>query len=177
MIPLLIRKRAMERAEASFPENQAQIDSALKFLRQIEPGAAFKERLHSRIASAEVSSSVSSFPQRYGWRIAASILAVAIASGGWMLHLSHRSLATQRMPAAAAHPLPAAGVEAAGAVRVPTHATNTVGGTAGRSAHLRGAGRGTPSRHAILPRGVAVPAHPVNPADTQPPATAAQDGP
>lgn len=175
MIPLLIRKRRPE--GASLPEYQAQIDSTLSFLRHVEPESGFKERLHAKVASAEAPSRVISFPQRYGWRIAASVLAVAIASGGWMMHISHRSLATQRMPAVTARPLPTAGVEAAGAVRVPTRTTSTGGSATGRAAHLRTAGRGTPSRHAILPRGVAVPARPAIPADAQPPATPAPDAP
>jgi hypothetical protein len=157
----------------------AQINRTLHLLRQVPAPNGLHERIEARLSAARLSamrrkvvriSAATSDEGRRNteggssssWirvRMAACALAVAAASLGLVADRSADVRALPPMPAAIVH-VTHTGLEAAAAIRVPTHTVGPGKLLTGRSGHPLRSGRNTITQRTVLPQGVAVPNHP-----------------
>lgn len=147
---------------------EAYIEGALRLLGKVEAPEGLKDRVDARLRTIRFSDELRGPSSRSGpwfrpWfrgQIAASILIVGLIFTGLVAtHFARTARPVSAMPATLRH-APDSGLDAAGAIRVPTRAIEAGPLAAGRTSTLRGNGRNMIARHAILPRGVAVPQHP-----------------
>jgi hypothetical protein len=144
------------------------VESALHLLRRVDVPYGLNERVEARLSAARLVQKTAVPSPWFRARIAASVLAVAVTSAALAIHFS-RAVPDAAMPAAARH-VPAAGVQAAGAIRVPVKPVEAPATGESRSARVKSNAHAS-ARHSVLSHGV-VPQHAVEAADENPPTAA-----
>lgn len=158
--PATSRSQAPMGREEVSTTSEAHINSFLDGLRDVKVPSGLNDRVESRLNAAKLPGGdpmTSHWPSAW---IAASILVVGFASIGLVTHRSGAVHPVAPLPAVFGH-TPSSGMDAASAIRVPTRALEQGILTEGRTGHPSGSGRQTVARHIVLPRGVAVPHHPM----------------
>jgi hypothetical protein len=147
--------------------NGGDVENALHLLRRVDVPYGLNERVEARLSAARLIQQTAVPSPWFRTRIAASVLAVAVTSGALAVHYL-RAVPDAAMPAAVRH-VPAAGVQAAGAIRVPVKPVEAPATGESRTVRVRSNSR---ARHSVLPHGAAQPQHEVETADGNPPADA-----
>ena len=146
-------------------QREREVEDALHLLRQVNVPYGLNDRVEARLNAARLLQKTAVPSPWFRTRIAASILAVAITSGVLAVHFS------RSVPQAAVEPVrhvPAAGIQAAGAIRVPVKPVEAPGTGQSRTDRVKSNSR---ARHSVLPHAVqAQPA--VETSDENPPADA-----
>lgn len=146
-------------------QNEGNVEKALHMLRRVDVPYGLNERVEARLNAARLLQKAAVPSPWFRTRIAASVLAVAVTSGVLAVHFS------RSVPQAAVAPArhaPAAGMQAAGAIRVPVKPVEAPTTGESRTDRVKSNSR---ARHNVLPRAAA----PVQPAvetadDDAPPA-------
>jgi hypothetical protein len=180
-----MRSQEPSTSNATSNAAEAQINQALRFLRQLPAPDGLHERVEERLTAARLNATrfnvvrISKSPLSadrwnaesghsaswFRFRIAACAVAVTAASLGLVADRATGVRAMPSMPAAVVR-VPHSGLEAAAAVRVPTHTVGADKLLTGRSGRPLGSGRNTIEQRTVLPKGVAVPHHPAAERDT-----------
>jgi len=148
---------------------EVDVENALHLLRRVDVPYGLNERVEARLSAARLIQQTAVPSPWFRTRIAASVLVVALISGGLAIHFS-RSVPDASIPGAVRH-VPAAGVQAAGAIRVPVKPVEAPATGESRTARVRSNSR---PRHSVLPHGAAHVQQPVEDAEETPPADAPQ---
>jgi hypothetical protein len=149
------------------PRKQRDVESALHLLRQVNVPYGLNERVEARLNAARLIQKTAVPSPWFRTRIAASVLAVAVTSGALAVHYL-RSVPEAAVPSATRH-LPAPGVQAAGAIRVPVKPVEAPATGESRTARVRSNAR---ARHNVLPRGTAAAQHAAEAAEENSPTEA-----
>lgn len=148
---------------------EGDVESALHLLRRVDVPYGLNERVEARLSAARLIQKTAVPSPWFRTRIAASVLAVAVTSAALAIHFS-RAVPDTAIPAAARH-LPAAGLQTAGAIRVPVKPVEAPATGESRSARVRSNAHASSARHSALPHGVAA-SQQAEAADENPPTAA-----
>jgi len=144
------------------------VENALHLLRQMDVPRGLNDRVEARLNAARLLQKTAVPSPWFRTRIAASILAVAVISGVLAGHFS------RSVPHAAVEParhVPAAGMQAAGAVRVPVKPVEAPTMGESRTDRVKSNSRG---RHSVLPHALEPPQATQETADEIPPGDASE---
>jgi len=153
------------------PQREREVEDALHLLRQVNVPYGLNDRVEARLNAARLLQKTAVPSPWFRTRIAASILAVAITSGVLAVHFS------RSVPQAAVEPVrhvPSAGMQAAGAIRVPVKPVEAPGTGQSRTDRVKSNSR---ARHSVLPHAVAATQPAVETADDDPPPAPAKATP
>jgi hypothetical protein len=145
-------------------QKDGDVENALHLLRRVNVPNGLNERVEARLNAARLLQKTAVPSPWFRTRIAASILAVAVTSGVLAVHFS------RSVPQAAVEParhVPAEGLQAAGAIRVPVKPVEAPATGESRTDRVKSNSR---AKHNVLPHAV-TPAQPAQEtADDNPPA-------
>ncbi len=131
-------------------QKEGDLENALHLLRQVNVPYGLNERVEARLNAARLLQKTALPSPWFRTRIAASVLGVAVASGVLAIHYS-RAVPDAAVPVSVRH-VPAAGMQAAGAIRVPVKPVEAPANGESRTDRVRSNSR---ARHSVLPHGAA----------------------